>query len=175
MTLYALDGVSPTLPDDGTAWIAPDASVIGRVVLGRNVGVWFGAVLRGDNEPLSIGDDTNVQELSCCHTDPGFPITIGRGCTIGHKAMLHGCTVGDNALIGMNATVLNGAVIGENAIVGACALVPEGKTIPPNSLAVGVPAKVVRELDEETAAKLRMSAAHYVENARRFADGLRAL
>ena len=175
MTLYAIDGTAPQLPEDGSAWIAPDAAVIGRVLVGRNVGIWFGAALRGDNEPIVIGDDTNVQEHCCFHTDEGFPLTIGKGCTIGHKAMLHGCTIGDNALIGMGATVLNGATIGKNAIVGAGALIAEGRTVPPNSLAVGIPAKVVRELDEASADALRASARHYVENARRFAAGLKRI
>ena len=172
MSLFFLDGVSPRLPDDGSAWIAPNAAVIGNVVLGRDVGIWFGAVLRGDNETIAVGDGTNVQDLCCFHTDEGFPLTIGQDCTVGHRAILHGCTIGDNVLIGMGATVLNGAVIGDNAIIGAGALVAEGKTIPANSLAVGLPAKVVRELDDASAKTLRVSAAHYVANARRFANGL---
>ena len=172
MTCYALDGVEPQLPDDGSAWVAPDAVVIGRVLLGRDVGVWFGAVIRGDNEPIAVGAGTNVQEQCCFHTDHGYPLTIGEGCTVGHKAMLHGCHVGDGSLIGMSATVLNGATIGEQSIVGAGALVTEGKTIPPRSLAIGAPAKVVRELTDDEIAALAVSASHYVENARRFSRGL---
>ena len=175
MTLFSLEGVSPQLPNDGSAWIAPNAAVIGNVVVGRDVGIWFGAVLRGDNEPITIGDGTNVQDLCCFHTDQGYPLTIGRGCTIGHGAILHGCTIGNNVLIGMGATVLNGAVIGDNSIIGAGALVGEGKTIPANSLAVGLPAKVVRELDDKSAEALRASSTHYVANARRFRNGLKAL
>ena len=175
MTLFSLEGVSPQLPNDGSAWIAPNAAVIGNVVVGRDVGIWFGAVLRGDNEPITIGDGTNVQDLCCFHTDQGYPLTIGRGCTIGHGAILHGCTIGNNVLIGMGATVLNGAVIGDNSIIGAGALVGEGKTIPANSLAVGLPAKVIRELDERSAEALRASSTHYVANAHRFQNGLKAL
>lgn len=170
MTLYALDGVRPEV--DPTAWVAPGAHVIGRVALAAHVGVWFGACLRGDNEPIAVGEGSNVQELACFHTDPGFPLTIGRDVTVGHRAMLHGCTVGDGALIGMGATVLNGASIGESAVIGAGALVPEGKVIPPGTLAVGMPAKVVRELTAEQRVAFRAGAALYVSNAKRFRDGL---
>jgi carbonic anhydrase/acetyltransferase-like protein (isoleucine patch superfamily) len=173
MPLYALDGVSPDVPDDGEYWIAPDASVIGKVVLARGVGIWFGAVLRGDNEPITIGQDTNLQEHTIVHTDPGCPVTVGAGCTIGHRATLHGCTIGDNSLIGMGATVLNGARIGNNCLVGAGALVTEGKVIPDGSLVVGAPAKVIRELDAEAIERLRASARGYVRNWQRFAAGLR--
>ena len=131
MPTYALDGVSPELPADGTFWVAPDAVLIGRVRLGEAAGVWFGSVLRGDQEPITIGARSNVQELCVFHTDEGFPLTVGAGCTIGHRAILHGCTIGDNCLIGMGAIVLNGAKIGENSLVGAGALVPEGREIPP--------------------------------------------
>ena len=171
MTLYALDGVSPSLPQ-GFCWIAPNATVIGRVEVGEDVGIWFNSVLRGDNEPIVLGEGTNVQEACVFHTDPGFPVTVGRGCTIGHKAMIHGCTIGDNALIGMGATILNGARIGNNCLVGAGALVPEGKEIPDNSLVVGMPGKIIRELDEAAIEGLRNSARHYIQNARRFAEGL---
>lgn len=174
MTLYELDGVSPQLPE-GFYWIAPSAQVMGNVIISQNVGIWFGSVLRGDNEPISIGADTNIQENCVMHTDPGFPLVIGEGCTIGHKAMLHGCTIGNNSLIGMGATVLNGAVIGNNCLIGAGALVPEGKTIPDNSLVVGMPGKVIRQLDDEAVNGLKNSAKHYVENARRFAAGLKAI
>ncbi len=139
MPLYALDTVSPVVPDDGSAWIAPDAHVIGRVRLGREVGVWFGAVIRGDNEPITVGDRTNIQEGAVLHTDAGFPLTLGSGITVGHGAIVHGCTIGDDTLIGMGATILNGAKIGRNCLVGANALVTEGKEFPDNSLIVGAP------------------------------------
>lgn len=172
MPLYMLDDIAPEFEALDSNWIAPDASIIGKVRIGRNVGIWFGSVIRGDNEPIIIGADTNVQEHSVMHTDPGLPLTIGAGCTIGHRAILHGCTIGDNSLIGMGAIVLNGAVIGRNCLVGAGALVTEGKVFPDNSLIVGSPAKVVRVLDEEAVEGLRRSARHYVENARRFKTGL---
>ncbi|WP_163272623.1 gamma carbonic anhydrase family protein [Chelativorans alearense] len=172
MPIYALDGKSPEFTDEQSGWVAPDAKLIGQLHIGRNVGIWFGAVLRGDNEPILIGDDTNVQEHTVMHTDMGFPLTVGRGCTIGHRAILHGCTIGDNTLIGMGAIVLNGARIGNDCLVGAGALVTEGKIFPDRSLIVGAPARAVREIDDETAAMLRASAAHYVENARRFRRGL---
>lgn len=174
MPLYALDGVAPSI-DPGIAWIAPTAVIVGKVVLGPRVGVWFGVVARGDNEPITVGADTNLQENAVLHTDMGFPLTIGAGCTIGHKAMLHGCTIGDNTLIGMGATVLNGARIGANCLIGANALVTEGKEIPDNSLVVGAPGKVIRTLDEEAVAALRRSAESYVANALRFAKGLEAI
>ncbi len=173
MPLFAIDGISPEFADAGTAWIAPDADVIGRVSIGRNCGIWFGAVLRGDNEPIVLGDDTNVQEHTVMHTDPGFALTVGKGCTIGHRAILHGCTIGDNSLIGMGAIVLNGAVIGPNSLVGAGALVTEGKEFPEGSLIVGSPAKAIRTLDEGAIAGLKASAMHYVNNASRFRDGLK--
>jgi carbonic anhydrase/acetyltransferase-like protein (isoleucine patch superfamily) len=149
--------------------------VIGKVTLGFNVGVWFGAVLRGDNEMIAIGAATNIQEGAMVHTDMGFPVTIGIGCTIGHHAIIHGCTIGDNSLIGMGATVLNGARIGNNCLVGANALVTEGKEFPDNSLIVGSPARVVRTLDDEAVAGLRRSAESYVRNWQRFKKGLRMI
>jgi len=170
MSLFALDGVSPRLADD--VWVAPNASVVGDVTLAENASVWFGVVIRCDNEPITIGKDTNIQDNSVLHSDPGMPLTIGAGVTVGHKAMLHGCTVGDNSLIGIGATVLNGAVIGKNCIVGAHALVTEGKVIPDNSLVVGSPARVMKTLGEPQEQMLKMSALHYVENAKRFKDGL---
>lgn len=172
MPIYALDGVAPAFEDRDSNWIAPDAILIGRLNIGRDVGIWFGAVLRGDNEPIEIGAGSNVQEHTVMHTDIGFPLVIGKGCTIGHRAMLHGCTLADNVLIGMGAIVLNGARIGENSLVGAGALVTEGKEFPPNSLIVGSPAKAVRQLDDKAVELLRWSAAHYVENGRRFVKGL---
>ncbi|PDQ17151.1 gamma carbonic anhydrase family protein [Mesorhizobium sanjuanii] len=173
MPLYAIDGKTPGFEDADSNWIAPDATLIGDIRVGRNAGFWFGVVIRGDNEPIVIGADTNVQEHTVMHTDPGFPLTIGQGCTIGHRALLHGCTIGDNSLIGMGAIVLNGARIGRNSLVGAGALVTEGKEFPDNSLIVGSPARVVRDLDDAAIARLRGSAAHYVANARRFKAGLK--
>ncbi|MFD1983224.1 gamma carbonic anhydrase family protein [Mesorhizobium newzealandense] len=173
MPLYAIDGTEPSFADADSNWIAPDATLIGDVRVGRNAGFWFGTVIRGDNEPIVIGADTNVQEHTVMHTDPGFPLTIGEGCTIGHRALLHGCTIGDNSLIGMGAIVLNGARIGRNSLVGAGALVTEGKEFPDNSLIVGSPAKAIRVLDEAAVARLRGSAAHYVANGKRFKAGLK--
>ena len=173
MPIYTLDGTAPRFEEEGSNWIAPDAVLIGNIDVGRNVGVWFGVVIRGDNDAIVIGADTNVQEHTVMHTDPGFPLTIGAGCTIGHRAVLHGCTIGDNSLIGMGAIVLNGARIGRNSLVGAGALVTEGKEFPDNSLIVGSPARVVRTLDDKAVAGLRASAAHYVENAQRFMAGLK--
>lgn len=175
MPIYALDGVAPEFEDEESVWIAPDAQIVGRIRLGRNCGVWFGAALRGDNEPIDIGADTNVQDLTVMHSDPGFPLRIGRGCTIGHRAILHGCKIGDNSLVGMGAIILNGARIGANSLVGAGALVTENKEFPDNSLIVGAPAKAVRTLDEAAIASLRRSAEHYVANARRFKAGLKPL
>lgn len=173
MPIYAIDGVEPRFEDRDSNWVAPDATLIGNVTLGRNVGIWFGTVVRGDNEKISIGEDSNVQEHTIMHTDPGFPLTIGKGCTIGHRAMLHGCTIGDNSLIGMGAIVLNGAKIGRNSLVGAGALVTEGKEFPDNSLIVGSPAKAIRALDDAAVERLRKSAAHYVANGKRFKAGLK--
>ncbi len=175
MPLYALDGHAPELPDGEPLWIAPDAHVIGRVRLGRDVGIWFGAVLRGDNELIDVGDRTNIQEGAMLHTDIGFPLMLGADVTVGHHAILHGCSVGAGSLIGMGATVLNGAVIGEGCLVGANALVTEGKVFPPHSLIVGAPAKVMRELDPAAVAKLLGSAKGYVANAKRYQAGLKRL
>ncbi|MDB5592780.1 gamma carbonic anhydrase family protein [Enterovirga sp.] len=172
MPIYSLDGTRPELPAEDAFWIAPDAHVIGRVRLGRDVGIWFGAVLRGDNEWIELGEGTNVQEGAMLHTDMGFPMQIGRGCTIGHHAVLHGCTLEDNVLIGMGATVLNGARIGAGSLVGANALVTENKTFPPGSLIVGAPAKAVRQLDAAAVAGLEATGAGYVRNWRRFRAGL---
>ncbi|MEP9398306.1 gamma carbonic anhydrase family protein [Mesorhizobium sp. KR2-14] len=175
MPLYAIDGTRPEFEDEQSSWIAPDATVIGSVGIGRDVGIWFGSVIRGDNERIEIGAGSNIQEHTVMHTDPGFPLTIGQGCTIGHRAILHGCSIGENSLIGMGAIVLNGAKIGRNCLVGAGALVTEGKEFPDNSLIVGSPAKVVRMLDDQAVERLRESATHYVENARRFKAGLQKL
>lgn len=168
--IWSLDGEAPEIHP--TAWIAPDAQVIGRVRIGPRASVWFGAVLRGDNEWIELGEAANVQELCALHTDWGFPLTIGAGCTIGHKAMLHGCTIEENSLIGMSATVLNGARIARDSLVGAGALVTEGKAFEARSLIVGAPAKAIRSLDEQAVARLRLSAEHYAGNAARFAKGL---
>lgn len=175
MPLYALGEKTPQTPGEDRHWIAPDAHVIGQVELGEDVGIWFGAVLRGDNEPILVGARTNIQEGVMVHVDPGFPVTIGEGCTIGHHAIIHGCTIGDNSLVGMGATILNGAKIGRNCLVGANALVTEGKAFPDNSLIVGSPAKAIRTLDENAAAGLRKSAESYVRNWKRFARDLKRL
>jgi carbonic anhydrase/acetyltransferase-like protein (isoleucine patch superfamily) len=171
--IYELDGVRPQI--DPTAWVAPTAVLIGNVIVGPRANIWFGAVLRGDNEPIVVGEGSNIQENSVLHTDMGSPLTIGANCTIGHKAMLHGCTIADGSLIGMGATLLNGAKIGAGSLVGACALVTEGKEIPPGSLVMGAPAKVVRELDAAAQARLLKSAEGYRANAARFANGMVAI
>ncbi|MFI5411241.1 gamma carbonic anhydrase family protein [Kaistia sp. UC242_56] len=171
MPLHALDGIWPDVPAADRFWVAPDARVIGKVTLGDEVGIWFGAVLRGDNERITIGARSNVQEHCVLHTDMGYPLTIGEGCTIGHRAILHGCVIGENSLVGMGATIMNGARIGANCVIGAGALVPEGKEIPDGSLVVGVPAKVIRALDEAAIIKLQGAATHYVANWRRYAAG----
>ncbi len=173
MPLYELDGKQPTQDDD--SWVAPDANVIGNVVLEAATSVWFGSTLRGDNEEIRVGTGSNIQENCVLHTDVGFPLTIGAGCTIGHKVMLHGCTIDENSLIGMGAIVLNGATIGKNCLIGAGALIPEGKDIPDGSLVMGEPGKVIRALDAGAIEKLRWSAVHYQENFRRFKAGLRAI
>jgi carbonic anhydrase/acetyltransferase-like protein (isoleucine patch superfamily) len=170
--IWTLDGQGPEIHP--TAWIAPDAQVIGRVRIGPHASVWFGAVLRGDNEWIEVGEGTNIQEGSVLHTDWGYPLSIGPNCTIGHMAVLHGCTVEAGSLIGMSATVLNGAVIGAENLVGAGALVTEGKRFEARSLLMGRPAKFVRHLDEDAVEGLRWSAQGYADNARRFASGLSA-
>ncbi|AXS41103.1 gamma carbonic anhydrase family protein [Breoghania sp. L-A4] len=172
MTIYAFEGIAPQLPPDGTFWIAPDAVLIGNVIVEEDASIWWKAVLRGDNEPIRLGARSNIQDGCVLHTDPGFPLTIGADCTIGHMAMLHGCTIGDNSLIGMGATLLNGAKIGRNCLIGANALIPEGKEIPDNSLVMGMPGKVVRTLDADAGQGLMRSAAGYVAKWRRYADGL---
>jgi carbonic anhydrase/acetyltransferase-like protein (isoleucine patch superfamily) len=168
MSIHALEGIAPTLPAHGTYWVAPTASVIGKVTLAEGVGIWFGAVIRGDDEPIAIGRDTNLQEHCVVHTDTGFPATIGVGCTIGHRAIVHGCTVGDNVLIGMGAIVLTGARIGDNCLIGAGALIPEGREIPAGSLVIGMPGKVVRQLTADEIARNKASGLHYVANWKRY-------
>lgn len=170
MTVYSLGNRHPEV--EPSAWVAPDASVIGSVYLGARASVWFGASLRGDNEPIVIGEGSNVQEGCVLHTDDGFPLAVGRDCTIGHRAILHGCTIEDETLIGMGAIVLNGARIGRNCLIGAGALVTEGKVIPDGTLVMGMPAKPVRTLDETSIAGLRASAHHYQERAALFRQSL---
>jgi len=170
--IYALDGIRPQLHPD--TWVAPDANLIGRVVLEAGASVWFGATLRGDNEEIRVGAGSNVQENAVLHTDMGFPLTIGANCTIGHKAMLHGCTIGEGTLIGMGAMVMNGSRIGRGCLIGAGALITEGKEIADGSLVMGAPGKVIRLLDAEARARLLRSAAGYQANMRRFRAGLSA-
>ncbi len=170
MPLYAIEGKRPTLADD--VWVAPSADVIGDARLGEGASVWFGAVIRADNTPILVGARTNIQEGAMLHSDPGAPLTIGEGCTVGHHAILHGCTIGSNVLVGMGATILNNAVIGENCLIGANALVTEGKVFPAGSLIVGAPAKAVRDLPPEAIAGLKMSAAAYATRQRVYAEGL---
>lgn len=173
MTVYALDGVSPTLPGEGRYWIAPNAAVIGKVTLEEDVSIWFGAVLRGDNEMITLGARTNIQEHVMIHTDPEFPCTVGPGCTVGHRAIVHGCTLGANTLVGMGAIVLNGARVGDNCLIGAGALVSEGREIPDNSLVLGMPGKVVREVSAEQIAMIKRGVESYAARWKRFATGLK--
>lgn len=173
MTVYAFEELKPELAE--ACWVAPSADVIGKVRLLHNSSIWFGAVLRGDNEWITIGENSNVQDGCVLHTDMGAPLSVGSFCTIGHKAILHGCTIGDNSLIGMGAVVLNHAVIGKNCLIGAQALIPEGKIIPDNSLVLGAPGRVIRQLDDEAVTKLRKSAESYVRNWQRFATGIQQI
>ena len=171
--IWELDGIAPEIAGD--AWIAPDAQIIGRVVIEPGASIWWGAVLRGDNEEIRVGRGSNVQDLCCLHTDPGFPLTIGANVTVGHRAMLHGCTIGDASLIGMGATILNSAKIGAGSLIGASALVSEGKDIPGRVLVMGAPGRVVREIDEAQYQGLLDSAARYQANGARFRAGLKRL
>lgn len=173
MTLYALGGHSPEIHND--TWIAPDANLVGQVVVEQGGSVWFGCTIRADHEEIRVGQGSNVQENCVMHIDAGFPLTIGRNCTIGHKVMLHGCTIGDNTLVGMGAIVLNGAKIGKNCLIGAGALITENKVIPDNSLVMGSPGKIVRDVDEATVEKLHQSALHYQDNMRHFRDKLKEI
>ncbi|SFR39803.1 Carbonic anhydrase or acetyltransferase, isoleucine patch superfamily [Yoonia tamlensis] len=173
MSLYALGADRPEIAAD--AWVAPGCHVIGKVTLAAKSSVWFGTTLRGDNEMITVGAGSNVQENCVLHTDMGYPLVVGADCTIGHKAMLHGCTIGDGSLIGMGATVLNGAVIGKGCLIGAGALITEGKVIPDGSLVMGAPGKVIRTLDAAALAMLRKSAENYQANAARFARDLTPL
>lgn len=172
MPLYALDEEVKT-PSNGRYWVAPNATVIGNVEIREDASVWFGTVIRGDNEPIVLGERSNVQENCVLHTDPGYPMTIHTDCTIGHMVMLHGCTIGSGALIGIGSIILNGAVIGEGTLVGANTLIPEGKVIPPRSLVVGSPGKVVRELTDEQVAGVKAASARYVANWQRYQQKLR--
>lgn len=171
MAIYQLDDKTPQIAD--SAWVADNAEVMGDVRLGENVSIWFNTTLRGDNDPITIGDGTNIQDGSVLHTDEGVPLTIGRNVTVGHMVMLHGCSIGDESLIGIGAIVLNGAKIGRNCLVGAGALVTEGKEFPDGSMIIGSPAKVVRQLTPEQMEGLRYSAQHYIDNARRYKQGLK--
>lgn len=166
MAIYQLGELTPQIHE--SAWVAPSASVIGNIILAEKSSVWFGAVLRGDNEPISVGARSNIQDNSVLHTDPGMPLEIGEGVIVGHRVMLHGCTIGDNSLIGIGATVLNGVKIGKNCLIGAHALITEGKEIPDNSMVIGAPGKVVKTLSENQIAFLRLNAEVYVKNAERF-------
>jgi carbonic anhydrase/acetyltransferase-like protein (isoleucine patch superfamily) len=172
MAVYRLGDLVPDLPAQHAHWIAPNAVVLGRVRLLANASVWFGAVLRGDTEWIEVGENSNVQDNSVLHTDPGCPLTIGRNVTIGHQVMLHGCTIGDGSLIGIGAVILNRTKIGKNCLIGANTLIGEGKDIPDNSMVIGSPGRVIRTLDESAATLLKLSADHYVANWRRFASDL---
>jgi carbonic anhydrase/acetyltransferase-like protein (isoleucine patch superfamily) len=173
MAVYALDGVEPQIAE--SAWVADSAQVMGEVHMGADASVWFGTVVRGDTSSITIGEGTNVQDASVLHADLGMPLVIGRHVTVGHQVMLHGCTIGDESLIGIGAIVLNGAKIGKNCLVGAGALVTEGKEFPDGSMIIGSPARVVKQLTTEQMQGLRQSAQHYIDNARRFRAGLRKL
>jgi len=169
LPIYSYNDITPELPEPGTFWVAPDADLIGKVTVAKEVSIWFGAVLRGDIERITIGERSNVQDLSVCHTDGGFPLTVGKNCTIGHRALLHGCTIGDNTLIGMGAVVMTGAKIGANCLIAAHALVPEQKVIPDGSLVMGVPGKIVRQMSEEDIANNAAATERYVKRWRDYA------
>lgn len=173
MNVYDLGDKKPQLPPQGEYWIAPTATVIGDVILKPGASVWFGAVVRGDNDPITIGRDTNIQDGSVLHSDPGEPLTIGDGATVGHMVMLHSCEIGDNTLIGIGAVVLGRARIGKNCLIGANTLITEGKDIPDGSLVMGQPGKVVRQLEPGQIEALKASAAHYVQNWKRYTVGLK--
>jgi carbonic anhydrase/acetyltransferase-like protein (isoleucine patch superfamily) len=175
MAIYELDGESPEFPADGLYWVAETASVVGRVRLHSDVSIWWGAVLRGDNEWIDIGARSQIQDNATLHTDPGFPLTIGRDCVIGHNVVLHGCTIGDQTLIGMGTTILNGAKIGANCLVGANALITEGKVFPDNSVILGSPAKAVRETDDKARAMIARGADVYVRRWKQYAAGLKRI
>ena len=169
--IYILDEHAPELRGEGH-FIAPNAAVIGKVILEAGASIWFSVVIRGDNEPIHIGAGSNIQDGTVCHSDPDFPLTVGKNVTVGHNAMIHGCTIGDGTLVGINAVVLNGAVVGKNCVIGANSLVPEGMEIPDGSLVMGVPARIKRELSAEQQELFSLNAAHYIENGERYAAGL---
>lgn len=173
MAVFALDDRVPEL--GAGVWVAETARVIGTVSLGENVSIWFNAILRGDNDPIRVGANSNIQDGAVLHTDEGVPLCIGENVSVGHMAVLHGCTIGDGSLIGMNAVILNGAVVGKHCLIGAKALIPEGKVIPDRSLVVGTPGRIIRELSDEEVARIEAGAAHYVANAKRFGQGLRRI
>lgn len=173
MGVYNLGDVAPKLPAEDEYWIAPTAAVMGNVILKKNASVWFGATIRGDNDPITIGENSNVQDGSVLHTDTGYPLTIGANVTVGHMVMLHGCTIGDGSLVGIGSIVLNGAKIGKNCLIGANCLITEGKEIPDNSLVMGAPGKVVREISLDQARGLSLGALHYVENWKRYRRDMR--
>lgn len=173
MSVYDLGAASLNAPGSDEYWIAPNAVVIGDVILRRNASIWFGAVLRGDNDPICVGENSNIQDGSVLHTDSGSPLTIGANVTVGHMVMLHGCEIGDNTLVGIGSVILNGARIGRNCLIGAGALITENKVIPDNSMVLGAPGRVVREVSSEQALVLKASAAHYVENWKRYRAGLK--
>ena len=172
---FQLGEAVPDLPPDGQYWIAPNAIVLGRVRLLHDASIWFGATVRGDNEWITIGEGSNVQDGSVLHTDPGAPLTIGKGVTVGHMVMLHGCEIGDGSLVGIGSIILNRTKIGRNCLIGANTLIAEGKTIPDNSVVMGAPGKIMREVDEKTLMLLKYSAEHYVENWKRYARDMKPL
>ena len=173
MSVYNLGNVTPLLPNDDEYWIAPNAAVMGRVILHKNASVWFGATLRGDNDPITIGEGSNVQDGSVLHTDTGSPLTIGKNVTVGHMVILHSCAVGDNSLVGMGSVLLTGARIGNNCLIGANTLIAEGKVIPDNSVVVGAPGRIIRQVGEREMAILKASAQVYVQNWQRFRRDLK--
>ncbi len=175
MAIYAIGDAKPILPPEGEYWIAPNAQVMGNVKLEKNASVWFGAVLRGDNELITIGENSNVQDGSVLHTDPGSPLTIERDVTIGHMVMLHGCTIGAGSLVGIGSIILNNTRIGKGCLIGANTLIAEGKDIPDYSMVLGAPGKIIRTLDKEMAEALRLSSDHYVQNWKRYASGMKRL
>ena len=175
MPVYSLGEKSPQLPDKGNCWVAPNAHVIGNVILGIDVGVWFGSVLRGDNDLIKIGNETNIQENTIIHVDPDCPVTIGNNCTIGHNAIIHGCTIGNNSLVGMGAIILNNAKIGNNCLVGAGALVTENKEFEDGSMIIGSPAKAVKKLSEEMIENMTRSSKHYVSNFKKFIEEMKEI
>ncbi len=175
MPIYELDGVRPELPEDGSYWIAPTAVLIGRVRLKKNASVWFGAVLRGDNDWIELGENSNIQDNSVCHTDPGLPVVVGANVTVGHNVILHSTTVGDHSLIGMGSILLNRSRIGSNCLVGANTLISEGKEFADGSMILGSPGRVLRQLGERELAVMKISAQTYVHNHKRFRDGLKRI